>query len=207
MRTSANIVAVVGTYRKGGVIDTAVDTLLEAAREQGAQTTKVYLIDKKIAFCTNCRRCTQEPGTARGICVLDDDMPPLLDAIAAADAIVLASPMNFGTVTAVTKQFIERLVCYAYWPWGTAAPHERNPKKEKHAVIVIASAAPAIMARPCSGMVKLMRKALTLLGTKKPHLLFIGLAAMKRQARLSPRVQRKARILGAELARKSLRQL
>jgi multimeric flavodoxin WrbA len=48
-------------------------------------------------------------------------MGAILDEIAASDAVVLASPMNFWTVTALMKRFIERLVCFAYWPWGMGA--------------------------------------------------------------------------------------
>ena len=36
-----------------------------------------------------------------------DDMGKILDAIREADTIILASPMNAGQVTAVTKRFIE----------------------------------------------------------------------------------------------------
>ena len=62
------ITAIVGTYRKGGVTDSAVDEILAAAREAGAETTKIYLIDKHVEFCTNCRTCTQEEGpTARRV--------------------------------------------------------------------------------------------------------------------------------------------
>jgi multimeric flavodoxin WrbA len=202
MNTSRNIIALVGTYRKGGVVDIVVDIMLEAARDEGAQTTKVYLIDENIAFCTNCRACTQEPGQSRGACILQDNMSNLLDAIEQADAIILASPMNFGTVTAVTKRFIERLVCYAYWPWGKGAPRIRTRKKDKRGAVVITSAAPAIMARPFSSMVRLMNDTVKLLGAKKSDLLFIGLAAMQKEARLSPRVQRKAKLLGEKLASK-----
>ena len=60
--TSMKIIAIVGTYRKGGVIDTAVDEILASAREADAEVSKVYLIDRHIEFCTNCRSCTQEPG-------------------------------------------------------------------------------------------------------------------------------------------------
>lgn len=201
MTASRKIIALVGTYRKEGVVNTAVEIMLEAAREQGAETSKIYLMEEDIAFCTNCRACTQEPGESRGACVLQDSMAPLLDAIEQADAIVLASPMNFGTVTAVTKRFIERLVCFAYWPWGTGAPRVRNSKKSKQAVVVLSSAAPAILARPFSSMVSLMKKSVDLLGAEKPDVLFIGLAAMHRKPHLSPRIQRKARLLGEKLAR------
>ena len=47
MNTTKTIIALVGTYRKGGVIDTAVDIMLEAARDEGAQTKKFILKIRK----------------------------------------------------------------------------------------------------------------------------------------------------------------
>ena len=107
--------------------------------------TKIYLIDKHIEFCTNCRTCTQQEGSQRGQCPIDDDMQGILQQIERSDAIVLASPMNFWTVTAVMKRFIERLVCFAYWPWGRHAPKIRKRRKTKRAVVVISSAAPLVV--------------------------------------------------------------
>jgi len=195
------IVAIIGTYRKGGIIDLAVDEILSAAREQGAETQKIYLIDRHIEFCTNCRACTLQPGETRGQCPTQDDTSGILDQIEQADAFVLASPMNFWTVTAVTKRFIERLVCYAYWPWGTGAPKARRKGGTKTAVLVASSAAPAIMARPMTRMIGLMKSTATLLGARKKHVLFIGLAAMKQNQHLSPRTRKKARRLGQKIAR------
>ena len=54
MATPATVTAIVGSYRKGGIIDTAVDELLASAREEGAETAKIYLTDRQIEFCTNC---------------------------------------------------------------------------------------------------------------------------------------------------------
>jgi len=54
------ITAIVGTYRKGGIIDAAVDEILSSAREEEAITGKIYLIDKHLEFCKNCRTCTQK---------------------------------------------------------------------------------------------------------------------------------------------------
>ena len=58
------ILGIVGSYRKGGVIDSMVIEALAAAREHGAETEIVYLIDKHIEFCTNCRTCTQQPASS-----------------------------------------------------------------------------------------------------------------------------------------------
>jgi multimeric flavodoxin WrbA len=194
------ITAIVGTYRKGGIIDQAVDEILAAAGEEGAQTAKIHLLDKHIEFCRNCRTCTQMEGPDRGECPLADDMGLLLDEIEEADAIVLASPMNFGTVTAVMKRFIERLVCFGYWKWGMMAPKVRNKEKRKRAIVVAASAAPAIISRLSSKMVGLMESAAGLLGAKTMDVLFIGMAAREQRQEIGASTRRKARRLGKKLA-------
>jgi multimeric flavodoxin WrbA len=194
------ILAIVGTYRKGGIIDSAVDEILGSAAGQGAEVEKIYLVDKQIEFCTNCRACTQEPGDEPGTCIFDDDMRPILDAAAAADGIVLASPMNFGTATAVMKRFIERLVCLAYWPWGKMIPKPRHTRKSKAAVVVAASSAPSFLIRVMTQLVGLLKGAVGLLGARTKGLLFIGNAAGSRTPVLSDAARKKARRLGARLA-------
>ncbi len=200
MNDKIRITAILGTYRKDGVIDSAVEEILAAAREAGAETTKIYLIDRHIEFCTNCRVCTQQEGDSRGKCLLQDDIQGLLDELERSDAIVLASPMNFWTVTAVMKRFIERLICYAYWPWGKAGPKLRKQQKTKRAVVVASSAAPSLMARLMSRMVGLMKSCAKLLGAKTVDVLFIGLAAGKQKADIGARARNKARRLGRKLA-------
>jgi multimeric flavodoxin WrbA len=141
------IVAIVGSYRKGGVVDAVVDEILRAAQDSGVQTSKIYLIDKHIEFCTNCRVCAQNPGKVRGNCRHNDDMVPILDQVDFADGLVIASPVNFYNITAVTRRFMERLIVYGYWPWGTGAPKFRIAKSGKKAVIVTSSAAPAFIGK------------------------------------------------------------
>ncbi len=199
MKDSVRITAIVGSYRKGGIVDQAVDHILLSAREEGAETSKIYLVDKHIEFCTNCRTCTQTQGERRGECLFTDDMDSILDEIDQSDAIVLASPMNFGTVTAMMKRFIERLVCFAYWPWGMTAPKVRNKQKKRRAVIVCSSAAPSIMARLSSQIVKLLKSASALLGARTIGVLFIGLAAREEKQLLGKRTKDKAHRLGKRL--------
>ena len=40
------IVAIVSTYRKGKIIDTAVSKILCGAQERGAETQVIYLLDQ-----------------------------------------------------------------------------------------------------------------------------------------------------------------
>jgi multimeric flavodoxin WrbA len=193
------VLGIVGSYRKGGIIDTAIDEILASAKEEGAEVGKIYLIDKHIEFCTNCRTCAQQQGPQRGKCIHVDDMHSVLEEIESSDAIVLGSPMNFGTVTAVMKRFIERLVCFAYWPWGMGAPKVRNKQKQKNAVVVASSAAPLLIARLSSKLVKLLKDAGGLLGANTIGVLFIGLAAREKQQDIGERARKKARNLGKKL--------
>lgn len=199
MNKPVKVTAIVGSYRKGGIVDTAVDELLASAREEGAETTKIYLTDRHIEFCTNCRICMQEEGGKRGSCRFADDMGAVLDVLDRSDAIVLASPTNFGTVTAIMKRFIERLACNAYWPWGMNAPKMRIERKEKRAVVVASSAAPAVLARLATQIVGLLKKSAAILGARTVGVLFIGLAAQQPRQEISMRTRQEARRLGKKL--------
>jgi len=50
-------IGIVGSYRKQGVIDTAVSEVLSALQNLGVEIKKIYLLDYNIEFCTNCRTC------------------------------------------------------------------------------------------------------------------------------------------------------
>ena len=200
MTAPVRIAAIIGSYRKGGMVDQAVDELLASAREEGARVSKVYLVDTQIEFCTNCRLCAQQEGAARGICPVADQMAAVLDLVEDSDAVILASPTNFGTVTAVMKRFIERLVCYAYWPWGMAAPKARSKELPRRAVLIASSAAPAFLARFLTPIVKLLKQAAGLLGARSVGVLFIGLAAREERQGLDAGARKKARLLGKRLA-------
>lgn len=200
MKHGVKVTAIVGSYRKGGIIDSAIDEILDGAKEEGAEVTKIYLLDTQIEFCRNCRICTQQPGTQRGRCCINDDMACVLDESERSDALVIGSPMNFGTVTALMKRFIERLVCFAYWPWGMNAPKFRNKEKKKRAVLVASSAAPSFIARLSSRLVRVLKESAGILGAKTIGVLFIGLAAREEGQQIRERMKMKARIMGKKLA-------
>ena len=129
------VVAIVGTYRKGKVIDTAVDEILKGAEASGAQTLKIDLMDKHIEFCKNCRACTQEKALGTpGKCIQEDDMAAILDEISSADALVLASPMNVGRVTAVMNngRNIGVISLFIFVPWVIQWLSPRPAPRQNH---------------------------------------------------------------------------
>ena len=196
-----HVVGIVGSYRKGKIIDSAVTSILEGAKSKGAETHKIVLLDQHIEFCTNCRNCTQVKGKQRGKCVHNDDMDRILTDIDKADAVVLASPINFSTVTAIMKRFTERLIPYAYWPWGKAlAPVLRDKQKHKKAVIVTSSACPAIIGRfLMPGALGMLKKAATCMGAKVIKSFYFGPVAGTENSQLSEKYQLKARKAGEKL--------
>lgn len=197
---SKKVVAIIGSYRKSGVIDRCVEAILEGAREKGAETQAIYLADQHLEFCTNCRQCAQAPGVERGKCVLEDDLESILGQIEAADAIVLSSPVNFYNVTALFRRLMERLVGYSYWPWGQNAPRMRNKQQRRKAVLVASAAMPGFLIPFATGAPKALRLTAKVLGAKPAGNLWIGLVSGEPHSPLSARTLGKARRMGWKLA-------
>ena len=143
----AQIVGIVGSYRKEGVTDTVVTQLLELVGRAGKSTRKIYLQDCDIAFCTNCRACMQPAGQVRVPCAIyNDDAEEVLQALERSDGFVIGAPINMGHINALTQKFVERSVGFGYWPWGTQrGPKLRDNTTRHKAVLVSTSAAPAMM--------------------------------------------------------------
>ena len=197
---SSKVVAIIGSYRKGGAVDSAVEAILEGAREKGAHTDKIYLTDRHIEFCRNCRECMQTPGPARGKCPQQDDLEPILQEIEAADALVLGSPVNCGNVTAIFSRFMERLVGAGYWPWGRNTPVPRTRDTKRRAALVATSAMPGLLIPLVTGTGHALRMTAQLLGARPICGLWIGLAAAEPHPRLSTRNRKRARRIGWKLA-------
>lgn len=197
---SKSIVAIVASYRRGGIVDSAVAEMLQAAREHGAETHIIRLTEEHIEFCRNCRQCTQEPGEDRGKCVQDDDLEDILEEIEAADAVVLASPVNYYNVTAIFRRFMERLIGAAYWPWGASTPVIRTKKRPRKAVLVASAAMPGFLIPFATGAARALRITAAMLGARPSSHLWIGLAAHAPHQPLSARTLQRARRIGLNLA-------
>ena len=194
------VVAVVGSYRKDGVIDRAVEAVLAGAREKGAETRTIYLREQQIEFCTNCRQCTQMPGTERGKCVQPDGLDAMLTEIEAADAVVLGSPVNYYNTTAICRRFLERLIGYYYWPWGQNLLIRRNKMQPRKAVLVASAGMPGFLIPMATGAARALRNVAGMLGAKPVGSLWIGLVASELHPSLSRRTLNQARRMGMKLA-------
>ena len=200
MNDKPRILVINGSYRDDGITDQAVEAATIALRASGAELETVLLRDYPIEFCLNCRECTQQPGDAPGKCVLHDGMGELIDKIERADGYILASPTNFGSVTAVFKRFLERLVPYAYWPWNESYPKFRKQgAPRKKALLISSCAAPGILGRWLYGSHKQLKSTAQTIGADTVGTLFTGLIAKEPHQRISRRARTRAGEMAARL--------
>jgi len=101
------VLIVNGSPRKKGNSVVLAAQVAEGARSVGAEVETVLLQDLDIKPCDGCDACQR---SGKG-CHIDDDMQALYPKVREADALVLAGPVYWFTVTAQTKLFMDR--CYA----------------------------------------------------------------------------------------------
>ena len=101
-----NILGINGSPRIGGNTDILLDKVLEGAKAKGAKTEKVILNTLKFSPCQECENIRDD-----GTCIIEDDMQPLYKKIEEAEAVILASPIFFGSLSAQTKMMIDRFQC------------------------------------------------------------------------------------------------
>jgi multimeric flavodoxin WrbA len=99
------ILLVMGSPRKGGNSATLAKQVAAGAETTGAEVESFYLHGMNIQPCTACDECREE--TSKD-CVIDDDMQGLYPKLQRADALVIASPIYWFTVSAQTKVFMDR---------------------------------------------------------------------------------------------------
>lgn len=99
------VMIVLGSPRKRGNSATLARQVSDGARAAGARVETVFLHGLKISPCSACEGCRKK--NAAG-CVVKDDMQTLYPKMVAADAVVIASPVYWFTVSAQTKLFMDR---------------------------------------------------------------------------------------------------
>lgn len=159
------LLAISGSYHRGGAIDRLIDRAIEGARaaDPSLEVDRIRLVDKRILYCTNCESCKKDdPAKPAARCVIDDDMQAIYPLIERADAYLFATPVNVGHETAVMKAFIERIAWVfarpsKRWVPLKGCPEPRSARKKKAAVIVSAGLVPPILRIFCDEATSLIR--------------------------------------------------
>jgi NAD(P)H-dependent FMN reductase len=126
------IVAVLGSPRPNGNSATLAQKFLDEARSLGAETRSYLLNQMAFQGCQSCRACK----TKSEVCILEDDLSEVLEAIKEADILVLASPVYFGDLSGQLKCFVDRTYSYANPDFSSRVP------PGKQAIMVLVQANP-----------------------------------------------------------------
>jgi len=97
-------VGIVGSPRKGGNTELLTAHCLKAIAEESIDTELVPLAGLTIAGCNACMYCREHDG-----CSIEDDLQPVYAKMTAADAIIVGSPVYFGSATSLVKALLERV--------------------------------------------------------------------------------------------------
>jgi multimeric flavodoxin WrbA len=97
------ILGLVGSFRRLGNSEIMVKAVFRHL-DQPCELRLLRLTDFQIEPCRGCYRCLFKNGN----CIIDDDHQVVLEAIAAADAVILAAPAYFLGAHSCLKRFLDR---------------------------------------------------------------------------------------------------
>jgi multimeric flavodoxin WrbA len=101
-----NVVAFNGSARRDGNTAILLRHVLTELEHEGMETELVQLAGTRLSGCTACLKCY---GTKDMTCAVKNDvLNACVQKMAAADGILIGSPVYFADATATTKALIER---------------------------------------------------------------------------------------------------
>jgi multimeric flavodoxin WrbA len=126
------IAAVLGSPRPQGNSSTLASRFLDTAKELGGKIQVFSLNLMDFRGCQGCGTCK----TKAEACILEDDLAAALEAVKAADVLVLASPVYFGDLSGQLKCCFDRTYSYIDANFASRVP------VGKTAVMVLVQAQP-----------------------------------------------------------------
>jgi len=121
------ILAIYGSPRREGNTSLLLLQAVAGARQAGAEVEEVVLRDLRMSPCLELYGCKKD-----GRCIIRDDFQRLYDQLLACQALMLASPIFFYTVSAHTKILMDR--CQSLWVkkyWIDQVPFGQGEIKRK----------------------------------------------------------------------------
>jgi multimeric flavodoxin WrbA len=104
------VIGIVGSPRKNGNTELLTRHTLKSISEEGLRTELIRLAGLEIKPCSACMACKKQE-----ICSIEDDLFPIYLKMKEADGIILASPVYYGSATALIKALMERVGYIARW--------------------------------------------------------------------------------------------
>lgn len=118
MSDEPRVIAVNGSPHAGiGNTSMMIEMLREPLSKEGLDLEVINLAEQKIDYCVGCGLCLE-----KGNCWRQDDHAQIARRLLDADAVILASPVYIGHVTAQMKAFFDRSLSLGHKPRPTWKP-------------------------------------------------------------------------------------
>lgn len=101
----SSIAVLIGSPRKGGNTESLARSFIDGAKENN-DIEVITVANSKIKGCTGCNYCYKDKSHR---CIQNDGMQEIYEKLAAADIIVIATPVYFYGVSSQLKCLIDRL--------------------------------------------------------------------------------------------------
>lgn len=125
------IIIIDGGPRKNFNTAAMCEKVAEGVRSVEGESKIIRLYDLDYKGCMSCMACKVK-GRASNVCKFKDALTPLLEEIAHADGLVLASPIYFGDVTGQMRTFLERLA----FPWLSYNDYSMTAPKKMPVLLI-----------------------------------------------------------------------
>jgi len=120
------LLAIAPSPRRGGNSETLLREFCRAAEDAGWRVELIKVNSLKFRPCQACDACAKD-----GHCVVQDDMQTIYPKLIAADALVVASPITFGSMNAQLKMFIDRFQCWWQAKYNLKKPFVKEEENRK----------------------------------------------------------------------------
>jgi multimeric flavodoxin WrbA len=128
------LIAINGSPRKSWNTATLLKKTIEGAQAAGAETELIHLYDLTFKGCTSCFKCKLIDSPGNGRCAMKDELTPALKLIEdQAGALVLGTPVYFGSMSGEMRSCMERLL-FAPLVYSQP-PRSLFPRKLRTAII------------------------------------------------------------------------
>jgi multimeric flavodoxin WrbA len=98
-----------GSPRRNGSTHLLLQEAERALHDRGIATQDIFLDELTIHDCRGCHQCKTEKNSR---CIVQDDMQQVYRMMESSSGLIVAAPVYFGYVPAMTKAWLDRLVPY-----------------------------------------------------------------------------------------------
>ncbi len=105
-----NVVVINASPRKKGNTSELCRKVVEGASDNGADADYIDLYTYDFKGCMSCFACHLKKNSENPLCFWKDELKEVLEKCLDADAIVIGTPIYYGSITSSAQAFLERLL-------------------------------------------------------------------------------------------------